>query len=158
DQSNLDYLNSGSDADVWPASRTEMGDVLLYRAAPPAPVSVPEWTNEQCLEFLSIAFRHAEIKGDLELDDIRLGVKMVNGSRAAMLQGADGNSPAHSGCRPAQNCISPAQCGNSPVIPDGWVLVPEEPTHEMLEAGDEQFGTYDVYRRMIAAAPQWKVK
>lgn len=38
DQSNLDYLKSGSDADVWPASRTEMGDVLLYRAAPPAPV------------------------------------------------------------------------------------------------------------------------
>lgn len=74
--------------------------------------------------------------------------------QAAMLQGADGNSPAHSGCRPAQNCISPAQCGNSPAIPDGWVMVPEEPTHEMLEAGDEQFGTYDVYRRMIEAAPK----
>lgn len=44
--------------------------------------------------------------------------------------------------------------GNSPVIPDGWVLVPEEPNHEMLEAGDEQFGTYDVYRRMIEAAPK----
>ena len=43
---------------------------------------------------------------------------------------------------------------NSPVIPEGWVLVPEEPTHEMLEAGDEQFGTYDVYRRMIEAAPK----
>ena len=65
---------------------------------------VTEWTNEQCLEFLSIAFRHAEIKGDLELDDIRLGVKMVNGSRAAMLQGA---------------------AGNSPVIPDGWVACSE---------------------------------
>ena len=37
DQSNLDYLKSGADADVWPASRTEMGDVLLYRTAPPAP-------------------------------------------------------------------------------------------------------------------------
>ncbi|HHT4570476.1 hypothetical protein [Enterobacter hormaechei] len=48
--------------------------------------------------------------------------------------------------------------GNPPVTPDGWVLVPEEPTHEMLEAGDEQFGTYDVYRRMIAAAPQQEVK
>lgn len=48
--------------------------------------------------------------------------------------------------------------GNSPVIPDGWVMVPEEPTHEMLEAGDEQFGTYDVYRRMIAASPQQEVK
>ncbi|HDR2392170.1 hypothetical protein LH668_13840 [Enterobacter kobei] len=39
DQSNLDYLKSGSDADVWPASRTEMGDVLLYRASPPAPAN-----------------------------------------------------------------------------------------------------------------------
>lgn len=74
------------------------------RSLPPAPVSVPEWTNEQCLEFLSIAFRHAEIKGELELDDIRLGVKMVNGSRAAMLHGADGNPP---------------------VIPDGWVACSE---------------------------------
>ncbi len=46
------------------------------------------------------------------------------------------------------------QGGNSPVIPDGWVMVPEDPTHEMLEAGDEQFGTYDVYRRMIEAAPK----
>ncbi|EIJ6691802.1 hypothetical protein LI686_001896 [Escherichia coli] len=43
---------------------------------------------------------------------------------------------------------------NSPVTPDGWVMVPEDPTHEMLEAGDEQFGTYDVYRRMIEAAPK----
>lgn len=51
-----------------------------------------------------------------------------------------------------------AVSGNSPVIPDGWVLVPEEPTHEMLEAGDEQFGTYDVYRRMIVASPQQEVK
>ncbi|MER1647254.1 DUF551 domain-containing protein [Enterobacter hormaechei] len=42
DQSNLDYLKSGSDADVWPASRAEMGDVLLYRSATPAPVSVPD--------------------------------------------------------------------------------------------------------------------
>lgn len=50
------------------------------------------------------------------------------------------------------------EAGNYPVIPDGWVLVPEEPTHEMLEAGDEQFGTYDVYRRMIAASPQQEVK
>ncbi|MCW4934736.1 hypothetical protein M7803_27605, partial [Enterobacter hormaechei subsp. xiangfangensis] len=70
----------------------------------------------------------------------------------AMLQ--NGNSPAQSDCCPEQNYIAPAQDGNSPVIPDGWVLVPEEPTHEMLEAGDEQFGTYDVYRRMIAASPQ----
>lgn len=61
------------------------------------------------------------------------------GRRAAMLQGAEPVS-------------------NRDELPDGWVLVPVEPTHEMLEAGDEQFGTYDVYRRMIAAAPQQEVK
>ncbi|WP_418458554.1 hypothetical protein ACNSOB_16095 [Citrobacter braakii] len=60
--------------------------IRIVYTAPPAPV-VPEWTNEQCLEFLSIAFRHAEIKGDLELDDIRLGVKMVNGVSDSMLKG-----------------------------------------------------------------------
>lgn len=47
DQTNLDYLKSGADADVWPASRKEMGDVLLYRAAPPAPVSVPDAIHSQ---------------------------------------------------------------------------------------------------------------
>lgn len=41
DQSNLDYLNAGSDADVWPPSRKEMGDVLLYRTPTPPPV-VPD--------------------------------------------------------------------------------------------------------------------
>ena len=37
DQANLDYLQSGADADVWPPEREEMGDVLLYRHAQPAP-------------------------------------------------------------------------------------------------------------------------
>ncbi|HHO8401473.1 TPA: hypothetical protein ACRXX3_005002, partial [Klebsiella pneumoniae] len=37
DQANLDYLRSGADADVWPPEREEMGDVLLYRHAQPAP-------------------------------------------------------------------------------------------------------------------------
>ncbi|MGE2187922.1 hypothetical protein [Enterobacter hormaechei] len=74
DQSNLDYLKSGSDADVWPASRTEMGDVLLYRAAPPAPVSVPA-AMEMDDDFDS-AFEHGKAVG-------------WNAYRAAMLQGAD---------------------------------------------------------------------
>lgn len=62
--------------------------IPLYPTPPAQPVAVSEWTNEQCLEFLSIAFRHAEIKGDIEMDDIRLGIKMVNSGRAAMLKEA----------------------------------------------------------------------
>ncbi|WP_261308276.1 hypothetical protein [Enterobacter roggenkampii] len=75
DQSNLDYLNAGSDADVWPVSRTEMGDVLLYRTAPPAPVSVPD-AMEMDDDFDS-AFEHGKAVG-------------WNAYRAAMLQGANG--------------------------------------------------------------------
>lgn len=82
-----------------PLTTSERAELENYRNAQQV---VPEWTNEQCLEFLSIAFRHAEIKGDLEMDDIRLGVKMVNACR---VQGA---------------------AGNSPVIPDGWVACSEQ--------------------------------
>ncbi|EOV3098336.1 hypothetical protein ACUA1R_000134 [Enterobacter hormaechei] len=74
DQSNLDYLKSGSNADVWPASRTEMGDVLLYRTAPPAPVYVPA-AMEMDDDFDS-SFEHGKAVG-------------WNAYRAAMLQGAD---------------------------------------------------------------------
>ncbi|MGX8816720.1 hypothetical protein [Enterobacter kobei] len=104
DQSNLDYLKSGSDADVWPASRTEMGDVLLYLSAPPAPVSVPdEVTAEDCPAF---------VKYDItEVDEA--WVRGFNACRAAMLQGADGNSP---------------------VIPDGYALVPVDMTPGMMRA------------------------
>ncbi|MFV5921045.1 hypothetical protein ACLIJ0_00925 [Enterobacter hormaechei] len=81
-----------------------------------------EWTNEQCLEFLSIAFRHAEIKGDLELDDIRLGVKMANGSRAAMLQGVENaESTTTMQTAPVLDSspkIAESTSGNSPVISD----------------------------------------
>lgn len=41
----------------------------------------------------------------------------------AMLQ--NGNSPAQSDCCPEQNYIAPAQDGDSPVIPDGWVACSE---------------------------------
>lgn len=103
DKSEIECLKRGEMANVMPPDYKgcDSGDsVYLYAAPQPLTTSdraelencrnaqqvVPEWTNEQCLEFLSIAFRHAEIKGDLEMDDIRLGVKMVNSRRAAMLQ------------------------------------------------------------------------
>ncbi len=73
DQSNLDYLKSGSDADVWPASRAEMGDVLLYRSATPAPVSVP--AAMEIDDDFDSAFEHGKAVG-------------WNAYRAAMLQGA----------------------------------------------------------------------
>ncbi|HFT7167707.1 TPA: hypothetical protein ACGRS4_000104 [Enterobacter hormaechei] len=72
----------------------------LYTATP-APVSVPA-AMEMDDDFDS-AFEHGKAVG-------------WNAFRAAMLQGADGNSP---------------------VIPDGWVIVPVEPTEDMIVNGFE---------------------
>lgn len=47
--------------------------------------------------------------------------------------------------------------GNSPVIPEGWMMVPIEPTAEMAQAArdcyeGESFLPYSIYRAMLAAA------
>lgn len=43
-----------------------------------------------------------------------------------------------------------------PVVPDGYVMVPKEPTEEMLQASYREAAVYSptAYRAMIAAAPQ----
>ncbi|HHH9949131.1 TPA: hypothetical protein ACP4K5_003783 [Escherichia coli] len=175
DQSNLDYLKSGSDADVWPASRAEMGDVLLYRSATPAPVSVPDEVSWE------------DVPEEITEEDMALASAWAHGfnqCRAAMLQGADRpqnepqnipeNIPATQ-FKPVADLYgltSPtggetsftfdaveardfidggwscqeyvelgrfqeAVSGNSPVIPDGWVAVPVEPTEHMIVEGFE---------------------
>ena len=144
----------------------EIAGIPLY-AAPPAPVSVPD-------AYIRDARGRMILNGKQEP---RIGYSAGwNACRAAMLQGAEpvttayklpfeqwlsqqtGTIDVECGCVMTEvffHWLRVAyEAGNSPVTPDGWVLVPEEPTHEMLEAGDEQFGTYDVYRRMIAASPQ----
>ncbi|MGX7395734.1 hypothetical protein ACWOQQ_00220 [Enterobacter sp. ESY66] len=104
---------------------------ILY-TAPPAPISVPA-AMEMDDDFDS-AFEHGKAVG-------------WNAYRAAMLQGADGNSP---------------------VIPDGWVMVPVEPTEDMIVNGfesepDESFSdekewaTYDAMSGCQQAAHRAKL-
>lgn len=53
------------------------------------------------------------------------------------------------------------EAGNSPVIPDGWVLVPIEPTYQMCEAMGLQWESPrfpDRYKAMLAAAPVQEAK
>ncbi|EOB4237597.1 DUF551 domain-containing protein [Raoultella planticola] len=209
DQANLDYLRSGADADVWPPEREEMGDVLLYRHAQPAPVvpnglrlalsnagiaapesdemlaatcekhiqalvtwvrdrkpfqSAPVVMDDRKLRSLFDSWFASDCSFDLspeasEEDNIAWRESywyVWQRCRAAMLQA--GNSPAHSGPRQEQSNCSPAQCSNSPAIPDGYVLVPREPTEEMNKAGWAAMNEHDAinptYRAMIAAAPQ----
>lgn len=47
--------------------------------------------------------------------------------------------------------------GNSPVIPDGWVMVPKEPTVEMINSAmsdNETGGVDEIYELMLAVAPK----
>lgn len=64
-------------------------------------------------------------------------------------------SPAQSDCCPAQNSVAPAQGGNSPVIPDGYVMVPKEPTKAMILSAmrDNETGEVaEIYDLMLTAA------
>jgi len=83
----------------------------LY-TAPPAPVSVPDFgALTKCIVQRLVDY------GVADDDSIASAEEFVyKACRAAMLQGADGNSP---------------------VIPDGWVLVPLEPTEDMIVNGFE---------------------
>ncbi|WP_431623253.1 hypothetical protein [Citrobacter freundii] len=107
----------------------------LY-TAPPAPVSMKDHQIRELVnELRDIA---VEYHGTQQLRE-----RIARTIREAMLQGAYGNSPAQSDCCPAQN-------GNSPVIPDGWVLVPKEPTEHMIVEGfesepDEFFSDEEVW-------------
>ncbi|MDH1748433.1 hypothetical protein [Enterobacter hormaechei] len=147
-------------------------EVTPLYTAPPAPVSVPDAIHSQGEKSASDdyyalgwnACRAAMLKHSesfIVTSDHRMmempQVEAIN-AVTAMIQGfVYAETPTTMQTAPALDSspkIAELPSGNSPVIPDGWVMVPEEPTHEMLEAGDEQFGTYDVYRRMIEAAPK----
>ncbi|MCO7415654.1 MULTISPECIES: hypothetical protein [Enterobacter cloacae complex] len=117
---------------VWSVITDLERNIAPLFTAPPAPVALPSGYSD--FEEIWSSSTHPLTQDD-EMKDFAWDI--WNACRTTMLK-SFGNSEQL----------------NSPVIPDGWVMVPEDPTHEMLEAGDEQFGTYDVYRRMIEAAPK----
>lgn len=110
----------------------------LY-TAPPAPEIVPLAIHDEDFEkALSVLNDTLDDCGDSErglllaLD--KVGIEVLSDARhAAMLQGANDNFP---------------------VIPDGWVLVPIEPTYQMCEAIGLQWESPrfpDRYKAMLAA-------
>lgn len=121
----------------------------LYRHAQPAPVVPEEMTPQQASRSYG-----GEVRG------YRDG---WNACRAAMLQ------PLHT-IKAASALGSLPKTGevlhtNSPVIPDGYVMVPKDPTAEMQSAGasairiettalNKLWTGNAVFRAMLAAAPQ----
>ncbi|ENN1043551.1 hypothetical protein ACEVU1_004379 [Salmonella enterica] len=102
------------------------------------------------------------------IGDKLLAQKIWNVCRAAMLQSKyrDLSQPVDPQISEYEKIMG--QAGNSPVIPDGYTLVPVEPTDEMIVAAmDSDDVTYnesddtvfyvhhcEIYKAMLAAAPQ----
>ncbi|MDU1434605.1 MAG: DUF551 domain-containing protein [Citrobacter freundii] len=120
DRANLDYLESGADADVWPASGAGSDDVLLY-AAPqlpqPAVLSVPDEIPK-----LKDGMGFKYVK-----DGVRYSLNYANGwnaCRAAMLQ-AGNHTEKHLDMVDHSGDANKMVAGNSPVTPDRWIPVSE---------------------------------
>ncbi len=113
---------------------------FLYRHAQPAPV-VPQDVLEALQKVARISLDMNDFDGDRRgiadcLGDAEEALIEVVNRRAAMLQTEpvctcpSGNGSLHWPC--------PVHPGNSPVIPDGYVMVPREPTKQMILAGQEE--------------------
>ncbi|EAA6224101.1 hypothetical protein HB464_004610 [Salmonella enterica subsp. salamae] len=85
-----------------------------------------------------------------------LAMRAWNACRAAMLHGVDQPQNAR------QNIPENIPDGNSPAIPDDWVMVPKEPTQAMIKAWLSEVanwrGHVAGYKAALAAAPQHEVK
>ncbi|EHJ8052035.1 hypothetical protein ECP02994831_2790 [Escherichia coli P0299483.1] len=132
-----DYIKDGE----WPIDN---GIIEVY-AAPPIPV-VPEekpMPNPLKMYAVDAVAAIAEVRG-------------WNACRAAMLQGKS-EQPQNA----QQNIPENIPGGNSPVTPDGWVMVPKEPTQAMIKAWLSEIANFRGhaagYRAAIEAAPQLEV-
>ncbi|EFG1407032.1 DUF551 domain-containing protein [Escherichia coli] len=118
DQSNLDYLEAGYDADVWPVSRAEMADVFLYRAVPPVPDKIAlaiENLKQKLVECNRYNYCADAVKGveDACLAAMRHGPEPV--SQTCKLNELSSNSP-----------VTPARwisCSTRIPAQDDWILI-----------------------------------
>ncbi|XJD73846.1 hypothetical protein V1599_12235 [Enterobacter sp. ECC-175] len=111
--------------------------IKLYTASP-APMLPEEMPKGLAGQIVSLLAHN--------IGDKFLAQKIWNACRATMLHGAEPVTTAN-------------KLGSSPEIPDGYVLVPKEPTEEMLRASYHEASVYSAkaYRAMLAAAPQQEV-
>ncbi|EOW0265858.1 TPA: hypothetical protein ACYERP_003392 [Klebsiella pneumoniae] len=123
----------------------------LYRHAQPAPV-VPDDVLAALQKVARIRLDMNDFDGDRRgiadclVDAEEALIEVVN-RRAAMLQ---------AGTFTNEGTI---QVVNSPAVPDGYVMVPKEPTREILDEFDSIIdygaeGSVDAWRRLLASAPQ----
>ncbi|MBK4570697.1 hypothetical protein [Enterobacter hormaechei] len=158
--------------------------LMSLLTAPPAPVSVPDDVLKGLLPDAEKAEFWFEHNGKILFEGVKFNNAVFDACRAAMLQGAEPVSERYK-LRDAVETIRNSGIDidadkiqaerdslNYPEIPEGWKLVPVEPTEEMIAAAmcsnDVLFDSEDdtmflvqhtvIWRAMLAAAPQQEVK
>lgn len=117
-----------------------------FYTVPPAPVVPDEWTIQDAVKFCRETGRQ----------DAGSAMESWNACRTAMLQGVEQPQNAR------QNIPENIPDGNSPAIPDDWVMVPKEPTQAMIKAWLSEVANFRGhaagYKAALAAAPQQEMK
>ncbi|MEC3731824.1 hypothetical protein [Escherichia coli] len=123
-------------------------------------------TTEAFFHWLRVAYESGNellpsIKPAPELDYVAINAKSLPSNPPSKCSLRDGIEAIRNSGIPVDvdKIQSECEAGNSPVIPDGYVLVPVEPTVEMLDEFDLiiDYGaedSKDAWSRLIAAAPQ----
>ncbi len=99
-------------------------------------------TNEQLDALIKSAVNSSgPLPPDEKFSQIISALRELRDLRASMLQGAE-NAESRCTTQTAPALVSlpknaESRCGNSPVVPDGWVMVPVEPTEDMIVNGFE---------------------
>ncbi|EBU9545825.1 hypothetical protein DMZ89_11505 [Salmonella enterica subsp. enterica serovar Bareilly] len=126
-------------------SNKEQPDVIPVYADSPAPVVPDEIDVNDVPRAVTYFKTHRDCYAD-----------GWNACRAAMLQGVEQPQNAR------QNIPENIPDGNSPAIPDDWVMVPKEPTQAMIKAWLSEVANFRGhaagYKAALAAAPQREVK
>ncbi|WP_410467778.1 hypothetical protein [Salmonella enterica] len=126
-------------------SNKEQPDVIPVCADSPAPVVPDEIDVNDVPRAVTYFKTHRDCYAD-----------GWNACRAAMLQGVGQPQNAR------QNIPENIPDGNSPAIPDDWVMVPKEPTQAMIKAWLSEVANFRGhaagYKAALAAAPQREVK
>ncbi|EBW5413381.1 hypothetical protein ZB26_004783 [Salmonella enterica subsp. enterica] len=137
-----------SQPEAWAAGWNTCRAALLHGAEPVS----------QTYELPQTQFEQVADLYEMQFDDGRTCAFHTDGAKAAQwLLACDGNK--------VQEYVrieryQEAVIGNSPVIQEGYALVPIEATEEMLQASYRESSVYSpsAYRAMIAAAPQQEEK
>ncbi len=171
-----DYLKDGE----WPIDN---GIIEVY-AAPPAPVSVP--AAMEIDDDFDSAFEHGKAVGWNAYRAAMLQAEPVSNSDELPLDYLQGHKDGLEWAAQLAEANHPqtgdwlyddpidlarairkgpdmptVQAGNSPVTPDGWVMVPKEPTQAMIKAWLSEIANFRGhaagYRAALEAAPQLEV-